>query len=464
MLSHTSWRRSLFIIGVPLSVIASVAAALLLHQHRDQASNPGSEYPAPALRPTVRARDIALIPHAGTEPLDLQIRALQKRIAESTDSDLLFERLGGLFISKARLSNDPGFYKLAEQSALALENGQPGHPDALLLRGHALAAMHQFREAETLARRLVASREYVLDHALLGDALMEQGRLDEAVAAYQRMVDLKPGLQSYTRIAHLRWLKGDVEGAAEMMELAVAAGTPRIPEAVAWATTRLAAYRLQSGDFETAHRLCSRALQLVPGYAPALLMQGRVLVAEGKPAEAAEPLQLAAVRNPLPEVQWLLADTLRAAGQLESAAAVEAQLGARGAGADPRSFSLYLSTRGTRPADALRHAQKEMENRRDVFSYDALAWAQHANGQGAEALANMKAALREGTQDARLFLHAGIISAAEGLPQEARSHLVRADLLRAMLFPSERALLEHHLAILTPSADGRPLTSITTQQ
>ena len=51
---------------------------------------------------------------------------------------------------------------------------------------------------KSIARRLVTLREFVLDYGLLGDVLMEQGRLDEAATAYQRMIDLKPFYQSYT--------------------------------------------------------------------------------------------------------------------------------------------------------------------------------------------------------------------------------------------------------------------------
>ena len=75
--------------------------------------------------------------------------------------------------------------------------------------------------------------------------------------------------------------------------------------------SRLAAYRLQAGEFETAHRLCVRALQLVPEYAPAFLMQGRVLIAQGKSSVAAGPLQLAAARNPLPETSTTWASMSR---------------------------------------------------------------------------------------------------------------------------------------------------------
>ena len=74
-----------------------------------------------------------------------------------------------------------------------------------------------FSEAEQIARRLTVKRQFVLDYGLLGDVLMEQGRLTEAAEAYQKMIDLKPFYQSYTRASHLRWLKGDLDGAIELI-------------------------------------------------------------------------------------------------------------------------------------------------------------------------------------------------------------------------------------------------------
>ena len=86
------------------------------------------------------------------------------------------EHLGYRFVARARLSNDPGDYTVAEQAAACLESIEPDEPAALLLRGHVLHQMHRFGEAEAIARRLVTLREFVLDFGLLGDALMEQGR------------------------------------------------------------------------------------------------------------------------------------------------------------------------------------------------------------------------------------------------------------------------------------------------
>jgi tetratricopeptide (TPR) repeat protein len=213
----------------------------------------------------VSPRDLILLPHTGEAPLDQQIIALQKRIADATEATPLIERLGLLFIAKARTSGDPGYYKLAEQCATVVLTEHPGAADALLLRGHALGAMHRFRDAEAVARQLVKQRENFLDYALLGDALMEQGRLDEAVEAYQTMIDLRPGLQSYCRVAHLRWLKGDLAGAMELMSQAVQTGSSRDPEPVAWAYARLALYQLEDGSHSEAMRSADRAYGIGAG-------------------------------------------------------------------------------------------------------------------------------------------------------------------------------------------------------
>ena len=55
-----------------------------------------------------------------------------------------------------------------------------------LLRGHVLHQLHRFQEAEQIARRLTAKRQFVLDYGLLGDVLMEQGRLTEAARSIKR--------------------------------------------------------------------------------------------------------------------------------------------------------------------------------------------------------------------------------------------------------------------------------------
>ena len=365
---------------------------------------------------------------------DHEITRWQAKARQAKDPVNALEQLGWLFVRAARTQNDPGFYKLAEACALAIESRHPHEPAALLLRGHVLDSLHQFKAAEALARELVAAREMAADWGLLGDALMEQGRLDAAVGAYQKMMDLRPDLHAYARAAHMRWLKGDLPGAIDVMELAAHAASPNDPESGAWVFARLALYRLQAGDMTLADRDCDVALQFQKDYPAALLVRGRILMAGNKFSEAVEVLQQAARLNPLPDYEWTLAEALRAAGRTGEAVPFEQELRQRGGTDDPRTLALFLATRGEDAAAAIRLARAELQTRQDIFTYDALAWALQAAGQHDEAQVTMRRALAEGTQDARLALHAFVILNA---PINIRTEL---------LLPSERNLLQPLLA------------------
>ncbi|MDQ6623808.1 MAG: hypothetical protein M3Y86_10065 [Verrucomicrobiota bacterium] len=422
-------------------ILFLIGALIVTRQHPANAHRESAAANAPQQPVAPDPLRIALTPIDGDDAADVEIRALQNKVASSAEPNPLLERLGWAFVAKARLSSDPGFYKLAETAGQAILRTAPHDAGAELLLGHIDDAMHRFADAEKIARQLTSEREFVFDYALLGDALMEQGKLGEAVDAYQKMVDLKPCLQTYSRVAHMRWLKGDLPGAIAASRLAVSAGSPREGEASAWAHTRLALYQMQENEPAAASTSIDLALQLAPEYAPALLTRGKLFLSEGKSEEAIAPLERAAEISPLPDYLWTLADALRAAGKDDRAAVVEAKLMQTGAVSDPRTFSLFLSTRGKDPALAVRLATDELKNRQDIFSYDALAWADLADGHIAEACANMKRALAEGTQDARLFYHAGAIAAAAGDQSGAAEFLQKAQRTERLLLPSERAAI-----------------------
>ena len=140
--------------------------------------------PAPQSKPAL-ARSCVVAATADAGPRD-DIATLQQDLREGRAPARAAEQLGYQFISRARLSNDSGFYKVAEHAAACLESYQPDDPSASLLRGHILHQLHRFGEAEAIARRLINTREFVLDFGLLGDALMEQGRLAEAPVPTRR--------------------------------------------------------------------------------------------------------------------------------------------------------------------------------------------------------------------------------------------------------------------------------------
>jgi tetratricopeptide (TPR) repeat protein len=337
---------------------------------------------------------------------------------------------------------------------------------------------------------------------------MEQGKLDEAVIAYQQMADLNPDSQAATRAAHVRWLKGDLAGAIAMLEQAASAVDSRDAEMAAWIFTRLASLKWQAAaggslsdaqlgegelsaasteirsllgshtqtgrrkdavpspggegqgdagrshtipDFTAAQRDLETALALRSNYPPALLLHGKMLLAENKFSAAIEPLRLAEQQNPLPEYQWALIDALLSAGQSVEAGAIEARLKRTGAATDPRSFALFLATRGEQPTLALRLALEELTTRADVFTHDAVAWTQLANGNVAEAQRHMDRALAAGTSDPRLFLHAAIIASRAGPPPVVAGCVQKSSALAHLLLPSERKQLATITALLPAS-------------
>lgn len=395
---------------------------------------------------------LVLAPLAGDKPIDEEIARQQALSAGGSTSAL--ERLGWTFIKKARLSFDAGFYKLAERCAACLEAHGANSADALLLRAHALQSMHRFSEAEAAARELVRLRERPFDYGVLGDVLIDQGKVREGAAAYQKMVDLRPDLQSYARAAHVRWLTGDLAGAIELMKLATAASSPNDPEAGAWAFTRLALYQLQRGTTNSALESCDAALSLQSEYAPAMLVRGRVLLSVNRAADAVVELQRAARLNPLPEYQWTLADALMSAGDRDRATELESQIASRPDNEDPRTLSLYLATRHADIERAVRLAQQELANRGDVFTHDALAWSLAAAGRTTEAQSHITQALSEGTVDSRLYLHAAVIAALNNDHRQAKQRLDQAAAMQQMLLPSERVLLDAWHRKIYESAKG----------
>jgi tetratricopeptide (TPR) repeat protein len=74
---------------------------------------------------------------------------------------------------------------------------------------------------------------------------------------------------------------------------------------------------------------------------------------------------------------------------------------------------------------ALELAQKELEIRSDIYTYDVLAWTLYKNGRYQQASTAISEALKIGTKDARLLFHAGMIHHGLGNADAARDYLAR---------------------------------------
>src|SRR6185503_19572241 len=104
---------------------------------------------------------------------------------------------------------------------------QPDDFAAMTQMGALALARHQFREAIDWGEKARASSPgTALIYGVIGDAQIELGQYDSALATFQTMVDLRPDLSSYSRASYMRELHGDVDGAIEAMQRAVQAGGP----------------------------------------------------------------------------------------------------------------------------------------------------------------------------------------------------------------------------------------------
>jgi tetratricopeptide (TPR) repeat protein len=120
-----------------------------------------------------------------------------------------------------------------------------------------------------------------------------------------------------------------------------------------------------------------------------------------------------------------------------------------------RELALFYADHGRRLPEALDLARRELDVRRDVYTWDVLAWTRYQNGRVPEAAAAMGDALQLGTRDARLLFHAGMIYRAAGDTDRARDYLGQALALNPRFHPLQAETAARTLAELTRGRGGQ---------
>ena len=377
---------------------------------------------------------LALAKVSGTTLADKSVTEAQKAVRDNRAKDDAWVVLGRAWVRKARESADPGFYLNADACAEVVLERSPDQRLALDLRGLVLLNGHKFDEARALALQITSRHpEDPMAWGTLSDAYLEMGRYDEATDAAQKMIDLKPNLPSYSRASHLQWLRGDVVSAREAVRRALDSGRAgkTDPEPGAWVFVQAATMFWHEGDYEGADAGFDKALERISDYAPANVGKGRVAMAKGDARRAAELFERAWKVSPLVETAWLLGDARDAAGDAKGAAEAYADVAREGLRTDPRTLSLFLSSKARSTAEAeqaLKLAREEYDVRKDIVTEEALAWALYRTGHVTEAKASIAKARRLGTPDARLMFHEGAIRVAAG--ETAKGKKLIADALK----------------------------------
>jgi tetratricopeptide (TPR) repeat protein len=329
------------------------------------------------------------------------------------------------FMRKQRQCGDPAYYRRALAALDRSLRLEPDSYDSRKLQAWALAGEHRFEDARDLAQRCIARRPRdPWNYGTLADAQAELGDYPAAVAAVQRMLDLKPDLASYARAAHQRVLHGDPQGALALFDLALDATNPRDPEAIAWVRVQRGDARLSMGQARAADEEYQQALAVQPGYHLALAGRGRCQGLLGHRRAAIRFYEQALAVIPRPDWAIALGDLKREAGDGAGARALyalaRAALATAGTSADKdRLMALFLADHGS-PRAALEDARRAARERDDIYTCDALAWALYRNQRYREAGQASQRARRLGTRDPLLQGHAALIAArAPGAPRPA---------------------------------------------
>lgn len=360
------------------------------------------------------------------------IAQLQMRLQRAPTDANGYAQLGIAWLQHIRLTGDTSLYARAQGAidrALTLD---PHNNDALAARGALALALHDFSGALMWADRLIAENPYrAAAFGIRTDALVELGRYDEAVAALQKMVDLRPDIESYSRVSYLRELHGDVDGALLAMEMAVSSAVPG-GEPWLWALTHLGNLHRSQYALNEAEAAYRQVLAQRPDYAPAIAGLAQVMAAQGDPQGAIEQLIPLTARLPLPEYLVLLGELYAVQGDEANAQAqydlvrVVQQLNAAAGMTIDLELATFEAVHGRSAPEALAQAEAAYAVRPTIYAADTLAWALYRNGRNEEAWGYSEEARRLGARDAVLHFHAAEIAAALGDPVSADEQLTQA--------------------------------------
>ena len=360
---------------------------------------------------------------------DKFITTLQEQLVYYPGNSKLLTKLGAAYIQKARESNEPEFYSLAEEVLNRAIKTEPGNFLAMAELGSVFLSRHNFRDALELAQKTLDINPFsAYTYGVLVDAQVELGMYDEAIQSAQKMIDTRPDLSSYSRVSYIRELKGDTQGAIDAMKSAVTAGSP-IAENTAWCRVMLGNLFYNRGDVETAEKIFGFVVKDFPNYIHGFGSLAKVKVFRKEYKEAIELYQKALEKNSLPEYLIALGDVYTLTGEKEKAEELYQKVKfiitmfkEKGVDTD-LELALFNADHNRNLKESLKDAEESLENgSQSIKVYHVIAWTNFKLGNYEEAEKNIDKALRLSTKDPLMYFHAGKIFEKAGMTEKAKEY------------------------------------------
>jgi len=305
-------------------------------------------------------------------PLDSSIEKAESIIRIDDSNVRTHIELSELYLQKVMVTADPSYYEKINILLDSAEKIDPTNSDIFALRASVEIGKHHFAEGKALAEKAITlNGSNRLAFGLLGDANIELGKYEEAVDAFQKMIDIRPEYSSYIRIAYLRELYGDINGAKDMLELAIKTGSS-IKANISFAHVELGKlYMRENLDMAKTHFISAN--EIVQNYPPALEGLGKVAFFNKNYDEAIEYFTRA--YDILPIVQYAsdIGDVYIAMGndkkakQYYTLALLAFEKSSGGGVNNDLEESQFLSERNLEPKKALEKAKKAYADRLNVL-------------------------------------------------------------------------------------------------
>lgn len=417
-----------------LAIASAVAAAAFgaLGTVAWNSSRAQSPSRAPVAESTPAAPPVKRAPYDPQQASE-NVAFWQSRVRYDPQSALGYGNLAGAYMALQRETGDIAYAIKAESAARLSLKLTPSHAETRLRLSRILLTEHRFGEA--LAALKGSGPTDANAQRLKADLLIELGDYDSAEHALGLSPPSREDPNYYSLRSRLLEVHGQPERALADVRTATAQAEANIdasPESIAWYHWREARVLSGLGRGPEAAEQLKQALALFPRDYRAMNALAHLAANDGNWQEALRWGRQASAIVPEPDTEALLGDAYTALGRKKEAAqqfavveAISRLARARGVIYD-RQRALFYADHNIHLDEAVALARGELKLRRDVYTYDTLAWACYKKGLIAEARQASIRALALHTQDAMLWYHAGLIAHASGQDAEARRDLQKA--------------------------------------
>lgn len=391
---------------MPIKGLASLA--IIVGLCAGCAGNGASPLPAAARSPAATASE------------SLKIELYRNKLKKDPGLYPVWVELGSSLLSRFREKGDIRDLDEAEASlirSLAIQNSEEGRRWLAAVR----LDQHRFKEASMeAARALETWPEDGIARTILTDALIAQGKYEEAERLFLEVPAEKRDFYTIVGLSRLRFTMGDTAGTFALLEeakskLPVADFGP-YANARAWCSLIMGSYWFELGGKDAALKEYEEALRLRPDWIEALEHRAEWMALYGDREQAALMYERILAINTRPQELVALGKLLLSMGQTAKGndliQAAEKMLRERLAHGDVsvhRELILILVDHTGGYEEALMLAERDLEIRRDVLAYDSLAWAAFHNGDFDRATDAMRTATKHGTQLRVLSDHRRVI-------------------------------------------------------